>query len=122
MLADGNSQLTVVREIHTSMIMNSYLIVTKLKAGFIAGMDFMKENKVLIDITNHALILPDNHIVSFNSVPGNPKVSLLRVDVSNIVLPGESLTLPTPINFFEESDIAVEPRENSYWPSPCRKQ
>ena len=73
-LANGNSQLTVVGEIHTSMIMNSYLtlpinavIVTKLKADLIAGMDYLKENKGVIDIPNRALILSDNHIVSFNS-------------------------------------------------------
>ena len=125
-LADGNSQLNVVGEIHTSMIMDDVLtlpfnavVVTELKAGLIAGMDFMKENKVVIDIPNRSLIFPNDHSVSFNSIPGNPKVSLLKADVNNIVLPGDVLTLRTPLNFIREEDVAIEPRENSCWPEPC---
>ena len=70
-----------MEDIHTSMIMNSCVtlsqnavVVTKLKAGLIAGIDFMKENQVVIDIPNSALILPDIHIVSFNSVLRNPNI------------------------------------------------
>ena len=83
-LADGNSRLTVVSEIHSSMVMDNDLVlpinavvVTKLKAGLIIGMDFLKENNVIIDIPNDSLILSDQRIIYFNNQPGNPKVSLL---------------------------------------------
>ena len=122
-LADGNSRLTVVGEIHSSMFMDNDLVlpinavdVTKLKAGLIIGMDFLKENNVVIDIPNDSLIFPDQRKVYFNNQPGNPKVSLLRAEVNNIILPGESVILPVPVNFIGEEHIAIEPREeNCQW-------
>ena len=125
-LADGDSHLTVVGEVHTKMTMSSdvvlplsALVVTKLSAGLIVGMAFMKQHKVVIDIANNALLV-QGHTVPFDNRPGNPKVSLLRVDVNRAVLPGEDVILPIPANFSDDQHVAVEPREPySFWPEPC---
>ena len=116
-LADGDSQLNVVGEIHTSIIMENNLtlplnavVVEKLKAGLIVGMNFMRENKVVIDVPNNSLNFPDNNVVHFSNLPGNPKVGFLRADVNHVVFPGDSMALPTPANFHEDTSIAVEPR------------
>ena len=82
----------------------SALVVTKLKAGLIVGMAFMKERKVVIDIPNNVLILSGNNTVRFNNQPGNPKVSLLRAEFNNVIFPVECVTLPTPVNFLADSD------------------
>ena len=124
-LADGNSRLTVVGEIHSSMVMDNDLVlpvnaVVVTKARLIIGMDFLKENNVVIDIPNDSLIFSDQRKVYFNNQPGNPKVSLLRAEVNNIILPGESVTLPVPVNFIGEKHTAIEPREeNCQWLNPC---
>ena len=126
-LADGDSQLKVVGEVHSPILMEncltlplSALVVTKLKAGLIVGIAFMKEHKVVIDIPNNVLILSGNNTVRFNNQPGNPKVSLLRAEVNNVIFPGECVTLPAPVNFLTDSDLAVEPREESAsWFHPC---
>ena len=125
-LADVDSQLKVAGEVHSSIFMEncltlplSALVVTKLKAGLIVGMAFMKEHKVVIDIPNNVLILSGNNTVRFNNQPGNPKVSLLRAEVNNVIFPGECVTLPT-VNFLADSYLAVEPREESAsWFHPC---
>ena len=77
-LADGDSHLAVVGEVHTTITMNSNvtlplsaLVVTKLKAGLIVGMAFMKQHNVAIDIPNNALLVQGN-TVPFNNQPGNP--------------------------------------------------
>ena len=77
-LADGDSQLTVVGEVH------------------------------YVDYTIH-----------FNNKQGNPKVSLLRTEVSRVVLPGENVMLPVPTNFLMDKELAVELREfDSSCPEP----
>ena len=96
----------------------SAVVVTKLKAGLIVGMDFLRENNVIIDIPNNCLNFPNGKIVHFNNAPGNPKVSLLRIEANNVILPGDTLTLPTPVNFLDDTHIAVEPRDIP-WPDPC---
>ena len=126
-LADGDSRLHVVGEVHTSIVMDNYLklpisavVITRLKAGMIVGMSFMKHHNIVIDIPNRVLLFPDNRTVHFDNKPGNPKVSLLRADVNNVVFPGDSVTLPIPANFLADCSMAVEPRkENLKWPEPC---
>ena len=124
-LTDGDSHLTVVGEVHTTITMNSNvmlplgaLVVTKRKAGLIVGMVFMKQNNVVIDIPNNALLVRGNTF-PFNKQPGNPKVSLLRAEVNRDVLPGDNFILPVPPNFLEDQHVAVEPREQNFsWLEP----
>ena len=79
-LADGDSHLTVVCEVHNTITMNSNvtlplsaLVMTKLKAGLIVGMAFVEQHNVVIDIPNNALLVRGN-TVPFNNQPGNHKV------------------------------------------------
>ena len=81
-LADGDSKLQVVGEVHTSILLDNYLtlpisavVVTKLKARFIIGMAFMERHEVVIYIPNSRLIFPGDRSVNFNNKPGNPKLS-----------------------------------------------
>ena len=118
-LADGDSRLAVIGEIHSTITMDSKvtlpfnaLVVTKLDAGLIAGMSFMRQHGVVIDIPNRALLIQGCHI-PFSSQPGNPKVSLCRTEVSRIILPDESISFPVPANFVNDKEIAVENLETS---------
>ena len=94
-LADGDSHLNVVGEVHSSIIMENVnlqlnaLVVTKLKAVLIVGMSFVKQHGVVIDIPNNALLV-QGHTILFNNVPGNPKVSLLRIEFNRVVFPGDT--------------------------------
>ena len=125
-LADGDSKLQVIGEVHTTIVMDGYLklsisavVVTRLKAGLIVGMSFMKNHKIMIDIPNGVLVFPGNKTVNFNNRPGNPKMSLLRADVNNIIFPGDSVVIPVPVNFLSDTALAIELRENIKWPTPC---
>ena len=69
--------------------------MTKLKAGLIVGMAFMKQHNVVIDILNNALLVRGNTVL-FNNQTGNPKVSLLRAEVNRVVLPGDNFILQVP--------------------------
>ena len=79
--ADGNSQLTVVGEIHTTIVLENGLIlpldevvVTTLKVGLIVDMYFMAEYKAVIDIPESRWLFPGDHIVTFiNSNEKNEK-------------------------------------------------
>ena len=57
---------------HTTILLADYLKlpikavgVTRLKAGLIVGMAFMKRHGVVIDIPNYRLIFPDDKIINF---------------------------------------------------------
>ena len=79
----------------------------------------MKQHGVVIDIPNNALLVQGNTF-HFNNQLGNPKVSLLRTEVSHVLLPGEHLQVPVPTNFITDKEIAVEPRESiPSFPEPC---
>ena len=56
----------------------SAVVVTRLKAGLIVGMAFMKIHKIVIDIPSSCLIFPGEKLINFNfnNKPGNPKTSL----------------------------------------------
>ena len=68
---------------------------------------------MVIDIPRRRLVLPDERTIAFADQPGNPKVSLLRADVNCVVFPGDSITIPTPKNFNDDLDMAIEPRIES---------
>ena len=121
--ADGDSRLMVLGEVHTSILMDGLelslnaVVVSKLKAGLIVGMAFMKEHDVIIDISNNFLLIHGKKIV-FSNQPGNPKISLLRMDVNRVVLPGDDFEVPIPANFLPDNEIAMEPRDSDNWFRP----
>ena len=117
--ADGESQLNVVGEVHTTMITENNVrlelhavVVRTLKASVIVSKAFLEHHKVVIDIPCR-LVLPDERIIPFADRPGNPKVSLLCADVNCVMFPGESITTPTPTNFLDDDEMAIEPRMES---------
>ena len=122
--ADGYSHLKVVGEIHTTVVIDdevelklNALVVVSLKQSLILGMAFMQEHKLTIDIGNNAVIIRERKIF-FNGQHSNPKLSLLRAEVNNVIFPGESITLPVPPNFEKDPDVAIESRDNQSWPYP----
>ena len=71
----------------------------------------MKNHEIMIDIPNGVLVFPGNKTVNFNNRPGNPKMSLLRADVNNVIFPGDSVVVPVPVNFLSDTTLAIEPRK-----------
>ena len=118
--ADGESKLNVVGEVHTTMITENNVrlelqavVVKNLKAGVIVSEAFLENHQIVIDIPRRRLTLPDDRTVRFADQPDNPKVSLLRAEVNCVMFPGDTMTIPTPNNFIEDSDMALEPRVES---------
>ena len=77
--ADGDSQLQVVSEVHTSILLDNFLtlpinavVVTRLKAGLIVGMAFMKRHGIVIDISNNSLNLIRRSIQRSERITTNP--------------------------------------------------
>ena len=76
MQADGESKLSVVGEVHTTVLMGnkiplklSAIVVTKLKVGLIVGTGFLKGHQIVIDIPQDMLRLPKNEFVRFSNQP-----------------------------------------------------
>ena len=114
------SKLNVVGEVHTTMTTENNIklelhaiVVRDLKASVIVSEAFMEHYKIVIDIPRRRLVLPDERTIAFADQPGNPKVSLLRAEVNCVVFPGDTITIPTPKNFDDDLEMAIEPRIES---------
>ena len=114
------SKLNVVGEVHTTMITENNIklelhaiVVRDLKASVIVSEAFLEHYNIVVDIPRRRLILPDERTIGFADQPGNPKVSLLRAEVNCVVFPGDSITIPTPKNFNDDLEMAIEPRIES---------
>ena len=118
--ADGKSKLDAVGEVHTTMVTENNVkfelhavVVRTLKASLIVSQAFLEHHNIVVDIPRRRLIMPDERTVAFSDQPGNPKVSLLRAEVNCVMFPGDSITTPTPKNFLDDDEMAVEPRIES---------
>ncbi|KAK6194705.1 hypothetical protein SNE40_000288 [Patella caerulea] len=128
--ADGKSKLTIIGEIHIIVTRGAMqlkldaLVVQDLDAEILGGMPFLKQNNIVLDIPNDSIRIGNQVIqyyfskaVASSAVVRRTDSFLLRANVSKVVYPGEYLELPTPTGFNTDSDMCIEPRCDSPFPS-----
>ncbi len=122
--ADGFSNLRVVGEVHTNIVLDDDLVlpitaivVTSLKEDILIGIPFMKRNKMVIDFGSDSIRVKGREIF-FKDIVTKPKTTELKATISRVVFPGESVDFQIPANFIKDREVAIEPRDNLAWPSP----
>ena len=92
------------------------IVVRDLKASLIINEAFLEKYEIIVDIPNnncYYIILPDEKTIPFADLPGNPKM-LHYLELKLIVIfPGETITIPTPKNFRDDMEVAIESRIES---------
>ena len=92
------------------------IVVRDLKASLIINEAFLEKYEIIVDIPNnncYYIILPDEKTIPFTDLPGNPKM-LHYLELKLIVIfPGETITIPTPKNFRDDMEVAIESRIES---------
>ncbi len=131
--ADGKTKLDIRGEVQIELSRGARklsleaLVVRDLDCDILAGMSFLEDNQISLDIPNHRIIIGGKDIIhydqSHSSIPNTSQVRrsqsfLLRANEDRIVLPGDFLEVETPVNL--QNDICFEPRlENPTWPPPA---
>ena len=88
--ADGYSNLQVVGEVHTNIVLDddlvipiSAVVVTALKEDILIGTPFMKKNKMIIDFGSDSIRVRNREIF-FKDMITKQRTSLLKANVSHI--------------------------------------
>ena len=129
-LADGKTKLDVTGEVHTQLhhqkthFKLDALVVRNLDVELLAGMNFLEDNHIILDIPSSMLRIGSKSIAYTTRAPGlsiNARMcSVLRAPCDQVILPGETTSLRVPPNF--QDAVTIEPLpcaspEHS-WPSP----
>lgn len=133
--ADGLTNLEPVGETHINLshgkrfLKFDALVVKNLGSEVLAGMPFMKENSIKLDIPNDQISIGNTSIhydipsQNQNTLNRAGTVYVLRSDQKRIILPGLSATFDVPTDISSNNvDIAYQPRRllegQTMWPEP----
>ena len=131
--ADGKTKLTMCGEVHVKLSRGDLqfsleaVVVQELDCDILAGVPFMRENDIVLDIPKDNIIIKGKHFISYNPsrkgcVPLEVRRSqsfLLRTNSSRTLLPGEFIEVDTPSSLPNDNYIAFEPRsECTNWLNP----
>ena len=134
-LADGKSKMPAVGEIDVTLHRNGWsvrlhAIVTKnLHTDFVAGTNFLKENKVCQNFHAGTILIHDKFSIPQTNksliLPTMPSNKLIKNNSMRILLPGQSASYRVPHQ--NGQLLSVEPwfqNKNSDWPTPqvCQVQ
>ncbi len=136
--ADGTTKLQACGEIHITLSRGDKqfklqaVVVKHLDSDILAGMPFLKENGIVLDIPRDTLWFgkePVKYILS-ESPASSSQIRrshsyLLRATNKAVIHPGEYIELPTPAGIPKDAEIAMEPRCDShitFWPTPSITQ
>ena len=120
---DGESQLPVLGEVHTSFTRGantlhfSGLVVPRLGVDILAGTNFHVENDVFsrmakgtIHIGDHCIIQSSPpSLLALDSLDTASPQRLVKVPVNTILLPGDEFTVNAPPDFPPDSFVMIEP-------------
>ena len=137
-LADGHTPLQAMGEVHASLSHGSLqlkfeaLVVRKLDCDILAGVPFMEQNKIVLNIPQQSIIINNKSVISYaktntqtassttNTI--DSKSFLLRSTIRHIIMPGDYLEVNTPEGIDDNTSLAIEPRSDSQlenWPQPA---
>ena len=141
-MADGKTDLEVLGETDLEFHRNqkvfkmNALVCRVTDTNVLAGMSFMKENDVGIRPATDEIIIDGCEIIKYDPHKHNSSADCRLVSTftiqspsRNIILPGQSISLPIPPIFRSDDQIAIEPRFDTYynvnhskelspWPTP----
>ena len=133
--ADGKSKLDAVGEVHVTLTRGSLklqleaVVVKDLDSDLLAGVPFMKEHNICLDIANDQVFLgkypipydyvSNKTVQSRNSIHAQSYV--LRATCKEVILPGEFMEVASPQEMPDGVELAFTPRSDAQeqsWPSP----
>ena len=130
--ADGSTPLNVTGEIDVTLFRNKLplrfqaLVCTNIDDPIIAGIPFLKMNKIKIDLGNDIITFNDGSTFQWTTnqppyKPNNTKASLLRITTTTTIWPDDFIELTIPEHISSGEVVAVEPRPDYTkldWPVP----
>ena len=126
-LADDKTYLDVVGEISIELVRGKQsfkfdaIVVKNLGPDALAGTPFQKNNDVMTDFVNELIIVKKKVRYPFTSehiVEGAADTFLVRVQRSEIILPGEYLDVKIPRDNPPSQSFIIENRQCSYLQTP----
>ena len=126
-LADDKTYLEVVGEIDINLTRGKTsfkfeaIVVTQLGPDILAGTPFMKANDVMTDFVNELVIVQKKYRYPFTSQQTTNGVAdsfVVRIQKSEIILPGESLSLKIPRSQPTSQTYIVENRQCLFLKDP----
>ena len=114
--ADGFTPLPTYGEVHFTArkghheISFNGLVVKDLDSPCMAGMPFLRQNKVRIDYGNDTLEIAGCCTFKPDISKSSERAAVLRVSNQTCVLPGESAKFKIPETLLDCTSVAVEPR------------
>ena len=120
---DGQSQLPVLGEVHTSFTRGSIalnfsgLVVSNLGVDILAGTNFHVENDVFTRMSKGTIHIGDHCVVqssppsllSLDSLNNRSNHRLVKVPNQTVLLPGDTLTLQAPPDIPSDAYVELEP-------------
>ena len=114
------------REVHVKLARGSLsfslqaVVVSDLDCDILAGVPFMRDNDIQLDIPHNCIIIQGKHKIPYNPGP-TPRLEvrrtqsfLLRSPTHETLFPGDFLEVEAPHEFSDFTNIAVEPRYDSH--------
>ena len=126
-LADDKTFLDVVGEISIMLTRGKVnfnfnaIVVRNLGPDALAGTPFQKENDIMTDFVNEQIIVKKKIRFPFTSqhvVEDEPDTFLVRIQKSEIILPGEYLNIKIPKNNPPSQEYVIENRDCKIFTNP----
>jgi hypothetical protein len=124
--ADGKTKMSACGEIHVTLTRGDQafnlqaVVVKELDVDILAGVPFMRDNGIVLDLPNDSIIIGKKCIPYIAnkkhslSLEVRRSVSfLLKSDKKETIFPGEYIEVASPSNLKNNTPIALEPRSDS---------
>lgn len=125
--ADGRTKMTTCGEVFLTVTRGDMsfpieaIVMKDLGCDLIGGAPFMEKNGIVLDMPNRTIVIHDKCFISYSShAPKRPPLAvrrstscLLRAPTKLVVLPGEFIEVPSPVEFIDNSIVAIEPRSDN---------
>jgi hypothetical protein len=139
--ADGKTKMTTKGEAHVTLTRNDMkfqlqaLVVEELDCDILAGVPFMKQNGIVLDLPNDSIVIAGKYTVPYNKPSKKiydtcsqsikrSQSFLVKADQQQVIFPGEYIELQSP-TVQENTPIAIEPRGDTThndWIQPTLSQ
>ena len=120
---DGESQLPVLGEVHTTFTRGSQtlhfsgLVVSRLGVDILAGTNFHVENDVYCRMSKGTIHIGDHctiqssppSLLTLDTMDTRSKQRLVKIPSSTTLMPGDNYTVPGPQDLPQDSFIMLEP-------------
>jgi len=123
--ADGKTKLKACGEIHVTLTQADIsfslqaVCMQDLDCDILAGVPFMRENNIVLDLPKDRLIVQGKPITyESRKKASSIKSFLLRANCKEVLYPGDYLEIQAPTSLKDDVSLAVEPRTDGPLPEP----